>query len=107
MREGVEVTSMRQTVFRLTLFAIALSAVVLIGSRGYAQLRPMMIPVTTTMVITKPAPGQIFGDKPVVTMGVNGKIYKFVLNDAYGDDPHQIVHFPDIWELVRQHKHNF
>ena len=47
----------------------------------------MMIPVTTTMVITKPGPDQIFGDKPVVTMGVNGKIYKFVLNDAYVDDP--------------------
>ena len=98
---------MKQTIFRLTLFAIALSAVVFIGSRADAQMRPMMIPVTTTMVITKPAPGQIFGNKQVVTMGVNGKIYKFVLNDAYVDDPSQRIHWPDVWELVRQYRPNF
>src|SRR5271156_7217790 len=98
---------MKQTIFRLTLFTIALSAVVFIGSRADAQMAPMMIPVTTTMVITKPAPGQIFGDKPVVTMGVKGKIYKFVLNDAYVDDPQQRIHWPDVWELVRQYRPNF
>ena len=98
---------MKQTVSRLTLFALALSAVVCIASRGYAQMRPMMIPVTTTMVITKPAPGQIFGNQQVVTMGVNGKTYKFVLSDAYVDDPQQRIHWPDVWELVRQYKPNF
>jgi len=98
---------MKQTILRLALFTIALSAVVFIGSRADAQMAPMMIPVTTTMVITKPAPGQIFGDKPVVTMGVKGKIYKFVLNDAYVDDPQQRIHWPDVWELVRQYRPNF
>jgi hypothetical protein len=86
---------------------LALLAVLSIADRGEAQLRRMMIPLTTTMVITKPAPGQIFGDKPVVTMGVNGKIYKFVLNDAYVDDPRGIIHWPDVWELVSQYKPNF
>jgi len=70
-------------------------------------MRGMMIPLTTTLVITKPAPGTIFGDKPVVTMGVGTKIYKFVLNDAYVDDPRGIVHWPDVWQLVRQYKPNF
>ena len=70
-------------------------------------MRPMMIPLTTTLVISKPAPGQIYGGKQTVTMGVGGKTYKFVLNDAYVDDPTGIVHWPDIWELVRQYQPNF
>jgi len=70
-------------------------------------MRPMMIPLTTTMVITKPAPGTIYGDKQVVTMGVGGKTYKFLLNDAYVDDPRGIIHWPDIWQQVRQYKPNF
>ena len=91
----------------LILFAVAAMAIAFISSPARAQLRPMMIPLTTTVVITKPAPGTIYGDKPVVTMGVSGKIYKFVLNDAYVDDPRGIVHWPDVWELVRQYKPNF
>lgn len=91
----------------IVLPGVALLAIVSLASRAQAQLRPMMIPLTTTMVITKPAPGTIYGDKQVVTMGVNGKTYKFVLNDAYVDDPRGIVHWPDIWELVRQYKPNF
>jgi hypothetical protein len=87
--------------------AVALLAMVSIINRADAQMRPMMIPLTTTVVITKPAPGTIYGDKQVVTMGVNGKIYKFVLNDAYVDDPRGIIHWPDVWELVRQYKPNF
>jgi hypothetical protein len=91
----------------LILLAVAAIAIAFISNPAEAQLRPMMIPLTTTVVITKPAPGTIYGDKPVVTMGVNGKIYKFVLNDAYVDDPRGIVHWPDVWELVRQYKPNF
>ena len=91
----------------LILFAVAAMAIASISSPVRAQLHGMMIPLTTTVVITKPAPGTIYGDKPVVTMGVSGKIYKFVLNDAYVDDPRGIVHWPDIWELVRQYKPNF
>ncbi len=40
-------------------------------------------------------------------MGVSGKTYKFVLNDAYVDDPTGKVHWPDIWQLVRQYNPNF
>ena len=98
---------MKQNLNRITLFAVALSAIVCIAVRAEAQLRPMGIPLTTTMVITKPAPGTIYGDKQVVTMGVSGKTYKFLLNDAYVDDPRGIIHWPDIWQLVRQYKPNF
>jgi hypothetical protein len=98
---------MKQTISSIAIFAIALSAIVCTTTRADAQLRGMMIPLTTTLVITKPAPGTIFGDKQVVTMGVGPKTYKFVLNDAYVDDPRGIIHWPDVWELVRQYKPNF
>ena len=98
---------MKKTISTLAIFSIALSAIAAIATRADAQMRPMMIPLTTTMVITKPAPGQIFGNKQVVTMGVGGKTYKFVLNDAYVDDPRGIIHWPDIWQLVRQYTPNF
>jgi hypothetical protein len=98
---------MKKMISRLAIFALALAAIVTIAARGDAQMRPMMIPLTTTMVITKPAPGEIYGDKQVVTMGVGAKTYKFVLKDAYVDDPRGIVHWPDIWQLVRQSRPNF
>jgi len=106
-QSAAEVTCMKQTISRIGLLAIAISAIVCIAARADAQLRPMMIPLTTTLVITKPAPGQIYGDKQVVTMGVGGKTYKFVLNDAYVDDPRGIIHWPDVWQVVRQYKPNF
>jgi len=98
---------MKQTISKIAMFAIALSTIMFVATRTDAQMRPMMIPLTTTLVITKPAPGTIFGNQQVVTMGVDGKTYKFVLNDAYVDDPRGIIHWPDIWELVRQYKPNF
>lgn len=98
---------MKQTTRTITTLAIALSAIVWLAGPAQTQMHPMMIPLTTTMVVTKPAPGEIYGDKQVVTMGVNGKSYKFVLNDAYVDDPRGVIHWPDVWELVRQYKPNF
>jgi hypothetical protein len=89
------------------LSAFALVAIACFADSANAQLHPMMIPLTTTVVITKPAPDQIYGNKQTVTMGVGGKTYKFVLDDAYVDDPRGIVHWPDIWELVRQYRPNF
>jgi hypothetical protein len=86
-------------------FAILLTATLVPGA--HAQMRAMGVPIPTTLVITKPAPGQIFGDQQTVTMGVNGKNYKFGLKDAYVDDPSGKIHWPDIWQLVRQHRPNF
>ena len=98
---------MKQIFSRMFAIAAALTAIVCIASRGEAQLRGMMIPLATTLVITKPAPGEIYGNKQVVTMGVGTKTYKFVLNDAYVDDPRGVIQWPDVWQLVRQYKPNF
>jgi hypothetical protein len=106
-REGYAKLSMKQAICRIGGFAIAISALVLIAAPADAQMRPMMIPLTTTMVIAKPDPGEIFGSKQVVTMGVGGKTYTFLLKDAYVDDPSNKVRWPDVWQLVRQYKPNF
>jgi hypothetical protein len=98
---------MKPIISRITLFLFAISTMLSFAAVANAQMRPMMIPLTTTMVITKPAPGEIYGNKQVVTMGVGTKTYKFLLNDAYVDDPRGIIHWPDVWELVRQYKPNF
>src|SRR5579862_814536 len=105
--QTAEVTRMKKAISRIALFAVALSTIACFASRAEAQLRGMMIPLSTTLVITKPPPGEIYGDKQVVTMGVSGKTYKFLLNDAYVDDPRGIIHWPDVWELVRQYRPNF
>ena len=88
---------MKEAIWRIGGLAIAISALVLIAAPADAQMRPMMIPLTTTMVIAKPEPGEIFGNKQVVTMGVGGKIYTFLLKDAYVDDPRDKVRWPDVW----------
>jgi hypothetical protein len=97
----------QHTIFTISALAIAVLATVCFTVPAEAQMHPMMLPLTTTMVVTKPAPGEIYGDKQVVTMGVGTKTYKFVLNDAYVDDPRGVIHWPDVWELVRQYKPNF
>jgi hypothetical protein len=95
-----------KTLFTTIIFMFAVSLTLMsFPSPGSAQMLGMGMPYPTTLVITKPAPDQNFGDKQVVTMGVNGKTYKFLLKDAYVDD--RKVHWPDIWEQVRQYRPNF
>jgi hypothetical protein len=92
----------------VTLVAGAAAACgVLIAARADAQLRAMGIPIRTTMVLAKPAPGQLYGNKPVVTMAVGTRKYKFLVNDAYVDDATGRIRWPDVWEYVRFHQPNF
>jgi hypothetical protein len=72
---------------------------------AHAQLRGMRVPIRTTMVISRPAPGQIYGWNQVVTIAVGRKQYKFVIDDAYVDDTR--VRWPDIWQYVKFHQPNF
>lgn len=65
---------------------------------------PMGVPLPTTIVIAKPAPGQLFGDQQVITVGVQDKVYKFILKDAYVDS--RVFHWPDIWAQVQQLRPN-
>ncbi|MGO9605919.1 MAG: hypothetical protein ACLQAT_21445 [Candidatus Binataceae bacterium] len=88
--------------------AMFLVSIALLGAGvAYAQMAPMGMPINTTLVISKPAPDQIYGDKQLVTMGVGTKEYKFVLNDAYVDDASGRVRWPDIWQQVRIYRPNF
>ena len=98
---------MRKIKFRLGLIALAVAAVLAFAAAADAQMAPMGIPIPTTIVVTKPAPGQIFGDRQVITLGVQGKTYKLLLRDAYVDDPRGKVHWPDIWQQVVQYRPNF
>ena len=93
-----------------SLIATLSLAILLLGAfapSARAQFAPMGIPIPTTVVITKPAPGQIFGDTQTITMGVGAKTYKFGLKDAYVDDPRGKIRWPDVWQLVRQYRPNF
>ena len=88
---------------RLALFVAALA---MFGApAAQAQMVPMGIPIVTTLVISKPAPEQIYADEQIITMGVGAKEYKFVLNDAYVDSTR--IRWPDIWEQVRVYRPNF
>ncbi|MGH7779821.1 MAG: hypothetical protein ACREQR_08335, partial [Candidatus Binataceae bacterium] len=93
----------------LAAFAIvaAISLVAVSAPVARAQMSAMGMPIPTTIVITKPAPGQVFGDQRVVTMGVGAKKYKFVLDDGYVNTMSDRVRFPDIWQYVKTHQPNF
>ena len=87
--------------------ALIIVAAVAVSPVAFAQLSRMGPPLPTTVVVTKPAPGQIYGNQQVVTFGVKNKTYKFILKDAWVDDPQQIVHWPDVWQQVEQYRPNF
>jgi len=89
----------------ITAFAVAMLLLIAAHSVEAAGLPRMGPPIPTTIVVTKPAPGEIYGNKPVVTLGVGDKSYKFILKDGYTN--HLKVQWPDIWEYVRQFNPNF
>jgi hypothetical protein len=70
-----------------------------------AQLPPYALPIPTVVVISKPPPGEVYGDKQVITFGVGDKIYKFILKDAYTN--HRKIKWPDIWEQINAYNPNF
>ena len=85
---------------------LAVAMVLAMASAASPQrLPPMGVPIPTTLVLTKPAPGEIYGNKQVVAIGVGSKIFRFVLKDAYTN--HRVVRWPDIWEQVSQFNPNF
>ena len=98
---------MKILISRNLLLTAILTATILIAGSVHAQFRGMGMPLPTTVIVIKPGPGEIYGDKQVITMGVGTKIYKFILKDAYVDDPQNRVRWPDVWQLVRQSRPNF
>jgi hypothetical protein len=92
---------------RRFILALMAGAILALTPSAFAQFAAMGPPLPTTVVVTKPAPGQVYGNAQVVTFGVKNKIYKFILKDAYVDDPGQRVRWPDVWQQVQQYRPNF
>jgi hypothetical protein len=77
--------------------------VLLFGSLSPASgQRVPRIALPTTMVISRAEEHTNYRDKQVITIAVGFKTYRFVLSDAYVDDPRQELHWVDVWQEVRQ-----
>lgn len=99
---------MKQTLATGARFTMIVVLAAFVGATAaHAQMQPMGIPLTTTLVIAKPAPDELFGNKQIITLGVGTKEYKFLLNDAYIDDPGGRIQWPDVWQQVRVYRPNF
>ena len=99
---------MNQTLATGARFRMIVALAAIVGATAArAQPPPMGIPLTTTLVIAKPAPDELFGNKQIITLGVGTKEYKFLLNDAYIDDPGGRIQWPDVWQQVRVYRPNF
>jgi len=62
------------------------------------------LPIPTTVVLSKPAPGERYRGRFLITVGVGAEIYEFMLKDGYTN--HIFVRWPSIWEYVRQSRPN-
>jgi hypothetical protein len=99
---------MNQTLATGARFTMIVALAAIVGATAArAQMPPMGIPLTTTLVIAKPAPDELFANKQIITLGVGTKEYKFLLNDAYIDDPGGRIQWPDVWQQVRVYRPNF
>jgi hypothetical protein len=55
------------------------------------------------MVLTLPAPDKGYENRQVIRIGVNTKVYKFVVVDAWVTDGRTNWHWIDVWQLVSQY----
>ncbi len=92
---------------RRMFLAIAI-AILLVGRVSLARAQipedPMGLPIPTTIVLAKPAPGEPDRGRLHITVSVGGVIYRFILKDGYTN--HLYVKWPSIWEQVRQSSPN-
>lgn|SRR5262249_11143960 len=107
LRQGVPMFSQHSVSRVAYTLAFLVAAFLSDGARALAQMSPMGIPINTTLVISKPGPEEMFGNKQIVTLGVGTKQYRFVLDDAYVDNAGGHTRWPDVWEYVRTHRPNF
>jgi hypothetical protein len=87
--------------------ALAVAAVLAFALTANAQFGGPILPLPTTLVLEKPAPEHGFGTRRVISIGVKDQTYKFVLRDAYVDDPSGKWFWNDIWRSVEQFRPNF
>jgi hypothetical protein len=65
-----------------------------------------MLPLSTTLVLEKPAPDQAIGQRQAIDLGIKSQTYRFILRDAYVDDPGGKWTWSSIWQAVRQSRPN-
>ncbi len=88
------------------LHAVAIvAAVMAIAVPSLAQFGGPVLPLSTTLVLEKPAPGQNVDKQHGIDVGIKNRTYTFVLRDAYVDNPRWV--WSDIWQSVRQFRPNF
>jgi hypothetical protein len=89
-------------------FRAILILMLFVGVAGAARAQmpsdPMGLPIPTTIVLAKPAPGERFEGRLLITVGVGTEMYKFILKDGYTN--HLYVKWASIWEQVRQSSPN-
>lgn len=87
------------------MIAITMLIAVLTGvARAQMPSDPMGLPIPTTIVLAKPAPGETYESRPLITVGVGSTTYRFILKDGYTN--HIYVKWASIWEQVRQSSPN-
>jgi hypothetical protein len=89
------------------LHALAVAVLFAPAIPARAQLKGPVLPLPTTLVLEKPAPERGFGNRQVISVGVKDQTYRFVLRDAYVDDPAGKWFWNDIWRSVEQYQPNF
>jgi hypothetical protein len=89
---------------RFLLGAMSCILILSIAVTARAQMPSMGMPIPTVIVISKPAPGEVYGSKQVITFGVGDKNYKFILKDAYTN--HRRIRWPDIWGQIQSSSPN-
>jgi len=88
-----------------TIAAIAMLLACIAGvARAQMPSDSMGLPIPTTIVLSKPAPGETYEGRLLITVGVGPGVYKFILKDGYTN--HIYVKWASIWEQVRQSSPN-
>jgi hypothetical protein len=87
------------------LYAAAIvAAAIVIAVPALAQFGGPVLPLSTTLVLQKPAPDQSVGDRQAIEIGFKKQTYRFILRDAYVDSPKWV--WSDIWQSIRQFRPN-
>lgn len=97
----------RRTKPGFLLRAMALAGLFALAIPASAQFRGPILPLPTTLVLEKPAPEHGFGNRQVISVGVKDQTYRFVLRDAYVDDPAGKWFWDDVWRSVKEFRPNF
>src|SRR5713101_323445 len=75
---------------------LAAVALLFVAGPAWSQV-PLGVPLPTTLLLEKAAPNTTFDNKQVIEIGVKAQTYKFILKDAYVDDPNGKIFWNDVW----------